>query len=280
MSVRHTISAGAATSTRADTSRAPGISGSARTSTTTSRESGASTRSACPLASTDRVLPIAAGDALSCAAHCAAYARSLLRARPGSGDAAARQRRNNSAVRACAVQRCCAHPAVSMSPHSFASSAVRYASDTTRSRACGETRARRLASANTRRCAEPYRARVRTHLLLLPARLRQLHLLQLAVCGGPRLRRHCERSLHERCLLGRLCSSPELPPRHAFATEARAKKAQRVRREASSAAASGARSPAGRFGSGSRHAYTVSSSFCRGASGKAQAKTLSSPAAA
>jgi hypothetical protein len=154
VSVRHTISAGAATSTRADTSRAPGISGSARTSTTTSRESGASTRSACPLASTDRVLPIAAGDALSCAAHCAAYARSLLRARPGSGDAAARQRLNNSAVRAL---RCCAHPAVSMSPHSFASSAVRYASDTTRSRACGETRARRLASANTLRGAQPYR---------------------------------------------------------------------------------------------------------------------------
>jgi hypothetical protein len=62
------------------------MSGSARTSTTMSRESTAGARSACPLASTDSVLPMAAADARSCAAHCVAHARSLLHGATDSGE--------------------------------------------------------------------------------------------------------------------------------------------------------------------------------------------------
>ena len=80
MSVRQTISAGAATSTRAETSLAPGMSGSERTSTTTSLEgSGKGARSGWPLATAFSVLPMAAeAETRSCVAHCAAYARNVL----------------------------------------------------------------------------------------------------------------------------------------------------------------------------------------------------------
>ena len=162
------------------------------------------------------------------------------------------------------------HAAVSKSPHIFASSAVRYASETTRSRAYAtpQTVAVRVRHDAVNGSHKATCAVTQPHLLLLPASLRQLHLLQVRICRPrgrcARHRGRC-RSRHRRP-----SPPPELPARHWCTHTSSERTRQRVTTPAfviGCAPGDGA--------SGSKQAYTAGSSARAGASGSGQAYTLS-----
>ena len=179
------------------------MSGRDRTSTTTSRDGAGNSRSGCPLANAASVLAIAPADG-SWFAHRAALERRLLQRRAPNT-----QRFSESAWGTGGLAR------TLLSPGRHTSSQARRCDTPPKQHVALPTPRRRQCARETL-CShrQPQATCVATqpHLLLLPASLRQLHLLQVRFC---RPRGGCARHRGS-CRSRQRCPSPppELPARH------------------------------------------------------------------